>query len=264
MSERVKTEIAGGIAHVRLCRPEKRNGLDLPMFEGIVAAGEALKSDASVRAVILSGEGPAFCAGLDFKAFLSTPDAKERLLDRPGARAANVAQQVAWVWREVPVPVIAAIHGVCFGGGLQIALGADLRYATPDAKLSVMEAQWGLVPDMGASKTLLGLVAPDVAKELTYTARVVDGEEALKLGLVTRVVADPLAEAKVTAEAIAGRSPHAVRAAKRLYDAAPELSVKEAFLLETELQVALLGSPNQMEAVMAKMQKREPSFRDPE
>lgn len=265
MSEaRVIMERDGAVAHVKMNRPDKRNGLDLGMFEGLVEAGTALAADRSVRAVVLSGEGKAFSAGLDFMAFMSTPDVGQKLLHRPDETPANLAQRVAWVWREVPVPVIAAIHGQAFGGGLQIALGADLRYVRPDAQLSVMEIRWGLIPDMGASRTLLGLVRPDVAKELTFTGRIVSGEEAVALGLCTRLAEDPLAEALATARTIAEKSPHAIRAGKALFEQAPGLSVKEAFLLETQLQLPLLGSKNQMEAVQANLQKRAPSFVDPE
>lgn len=262
--ERVLVDRDGGIAHVRLNRPDKRNGLDLPLFEGLVAAGKALAADPSVRAVVLSGEGKAFCAGLDFMAFMSSAGAAPALLAQRGESPANLAQRVGWIWREVPAPVICAIHGVCFGGGLQIALGADLRYVHPEAQLSVMEIKWGLVPDMGASKTLLSLVPPDVAKELTFTGRIVSGEEAARLGLATRVEADPLAAALETARTIASKSPHAIRAAKRLYEAAPSLGVREAFELETELQLGLLGSKNQLEAVQANFEKRAPVFVDPE
>lgn len=265
MSEaRVIVEREGAVARVAMNRPEKRNGLDLPMFEGLVEAGRRLAADPAVRAVVLYGEGKAFCAGLDFAAFMATADVGPRLLARPDDSPANLAQRVAWVWREVPVPVIAAIHGQAFGGGLQIALGADLRYVRPDAELSVMEIRWGLIPDMGASRTLLSLVRPDVAKELTWSGRIVSGDEALSLGLATRVADDPLAAALETARAIAERSPQAIRGAKRLYERAPELDVPAAFALETQLQLGLLGSPNQMEAVQANMMKRAPVFRDPE
>ncbi len=265
MSEpRVIVERDGAVAHVKMNRPEKRNGLDLGMFEGLVEAGLALAADRSVRAVVLSGEGKAFCAGLDFMAFMAAADVGQKLLERPEGSPANLAQRLAWVWREVPVPVIAAVHGQAFGGGLQIALGADLRYVRPDAQLSVMEIRWGLIPDMGASRTLLGLVRPDVAKELTFTGRVVSGEEAVALGLCTRLAEDPVAEALETARTIASKSPHAIRAGKALFERAPELSVKEAFLLETDLQLTLLGSKNQMESVQANFQKREPRFVDPE
>lgn len=262
--ERVLVDRDGAVAHVRMNRPDKRNGLDLPMFEALVAAGQSLASDPSVRAVVLSGEGKAFCAGLDFMAFMTTAEAAPKLLEGREESPANLAQRVAWIWREVPVPVICAVHGVAFGGGLQIALGADLRYVHPHAQLSVMEIKWGLVPDMGASKTLLSLVPLDVAKELTFTGRIVSGEEAVRLGLATRVTEDPLADALETARSIASKSPHAIRAAKRLYERAPSLSVREAFELETELQLGLLGSRNQMEAVQANFEKRAPRFSDPE
>lgn len=258
--ERVLVTVEDHVAHVRLNRPDKRNGLDLAMFEAIVAAGERVAADPDVRAVVLSGEGKVFCAGLDWQAFLAMgAEASRRLLDRTGP--ANLAQRVAWVWREVPVPVIAAIHGAALGGGLQIALGADLRYAAPDARLSVMEVHYGLVPDMGLSKTLPGLVRADVAKELVLTGRTVSGEEAERIGLVTRVAADPLVAALTTAREIASRSPAAVRAGKRLLDAAPALDVAAAFRLETELQLALIGTPEQMEAVQATMTKRPAVFR---
>jgi enoyl-CoA hydratase/carnithine racemase len=255
-NERVTLSVDGHVAHVRLNRPDKRNGLDPALFQALVEVGRRLRTEPGVRAVVLAGEGPAFCAGLDFQAFLQTPNAKELLLERPADRPANLAQEVAWIWREVPVPVIAAIHGACFGGGLQIALGADLRLCTPDAKLC-------LVPDMSGSVTLLELLPLDVAKELTFTGRVFDGNEAKQLGLVTRVVDDPIAAATELARAIAARSPDAIRGSKALLDRAPRLSVREAFALESELQVALLGSPNQVEAVMARLQKRAAIFRDP-
>jgi enoyl-CoA hydratase/carnithine racemase len=262
--ERVIVQRDGAVAHVRMNRPDKRNGLDLPMFEGLVEAGWALSTDRSVRAVVLSGEGPAFCAGLDFAAFMSRADTAPKLLGGRDESPANLAQRVAWIWQEVPVPVIAALHGAAVGGGLQIALGAELRYVHPEAKLSVMEIKWGLIPDMSASKTLLSLVALDVAKELTFTGRIVSGEEAVRIGLATRAVDDPLAAALETARTIASKSPHAIRAGKRLLDAAPALSVRESFELETELQVSLLGSPNHLEAVQANLPKRAPAFTDPD
>ena len=261
---RILVSVENHIARVRLNRPDKRNGLDLPMFEGIVAAGEQILADRSVRAVVLSGEGPAFCAGLDVKAFFSMGDAGERLLYRPEGTPANLAQRVAWIWREIPVPVIAAVHGPCFGGGLQIALGADMRYVHPDAQLSVMEIKWGLVPDMALSKTLLNLIPMDLAKELTFSGRILDGEEAVALGLATRVVEDPVGEAMQMAELIANKSPDAIRAGKQLLDSAGALSVADAFLLETDLQVGLLASANTMEAVQANMMQRVPNFTDPD
>lgn len=264
MTERVITEIQGRVAHVRLNRPDRHNGLDLAMFEAIVAAARALHDRQDVRAVVLSGEGKSFCAGLDFKAFMADPEGNRRLLERPEGKPYNIAQAVSWVWAELPVPVVAALHGAVFGGGLQIALGADVRVASPDARMSVMEIEYGLVPDMGITQTLPRLVRADVAKELTFTGRVIQAEEARELGLVTRVSSEPLEEARALAEHIAGRSPHAIRHAKRLYREAEGASPHESFALETELQLELLGSPNQLEAVRARMTRSEPSFRDPE
>ena len=263
MSEpRVLVERDGAVAHVVMNRPDKRNGLDLAMFEGLVGAGTELAADRSVRAVVLSGAGKAFCAGLDFQSFMMLPDGGRRLLDRSGPSPANLAQRVAWVWRELAVPVIAAVHGSAFGGGLQIALGADLRMVHPEAQLSVMEIRWGLIPDMGISQTLTSVVARDVAKELTFTGRKVGGAEAVRLGLATRLSDDPVAEALSLARTIATKNPHAVRAAKRLFDETAGMPAAEALALETELQLPLLGSPNQLEAVQANFMRREPVFQD--
>lgn len=262
------TEVEGGVAHVRLNRPDKMNGLDMAMFEGIIAAGEALMEDNRVRAVVLSGEGRGFCAGLDFKSFMAsglTQGEGGALLARDlEVSPANVAQRIGWIWREIEVPVIAAIHGVAFGGGLQLALGADLRIVAPDAELSVMEIKWGLIPDMSITKTLLDLVPLDVAKELTWTGRRVTGEEAVRLGLATRVSDDPLATALELARTIAGKSPDAIRRGKYLLDTAGGLDVQAAFELETTLQLELLGSKNQLEAVRANFMKQTPKFKDPE
>jgi enoyl-CoA hydratase/carnithine racemase len=261
--DRVKVSIVDGVADVRLNRPEKRNGLDLAMFEGLIDTGIELSRDTSLRAVVLSGEGPAFCAGLDFKSFMTGGDeGRARMLERDGESAANRAQRVSWIWQEVPVPVIAAIRGQAFGGGLQIALGADIRLVAPDAQLSIMEIKWGLIPDMGITQTLPTLVGIDVAKELTFSGRIFDGAEAVQLGLATRVCVDPFAEAMTMATQIAARSPHAIRNAKRLFNEAPRLPQAAALKLETELQLELLGSHNQLEAVMANFQKRTPNFKD--
>jgi enoyl-CoA hydratase/carnithine racemase len=221
--------------------------------------------------VVLSGEGRAFCAGLDMASMSALAGASEApretprraLFERDGGSPANFAQQSAWLWRELPVPVIAAIHGVAYGGGLQIALGADVRFVAPDARLSIREAAWGLIPDMGGTQLLRGLVRPDVAKELTFTARIFSGEEAAALGLATHVSNTPLAAALALAEEIAAVSPDAVRSAKRLLNDAPLLS-SEAGLQREELeQGRLAGAPNQVEAVRAAFEKRAPRFRDP-
>ena len=264
MSERAQVTIDNAVATVRLSRPDKLNALDAAMFEGMIRAGEQIMADKSVRAVVLHGEGRAFSAGLDFASFMGNPDLMQKLLARDEKSLANVAQRIAWIWQEVQVPVIAAVHGVAFGGGLQIALGADIRYVTPDAQLSVLEIKWGLIPDMSITQTLTRLVPLDVAKELTFTGRIISGAEAVELGLATKVTKDPLADALETAKLIATKSPHAIRAGKTLLNEAPTMSRADALKLETALQVGLLGSPNQMEAVQANMMKRDPDFKDPE
>lgn len=266
MSNRVVTEFEDGVAIVTLNRPDKLNALDLDMFRAIGNAAQALGSQKSLRAVILRGAGRAFCAGLDFASFAAMAGGSggQELLERREGRLGNLAQHVAWVWQELPVPVIAAVHGVAFGGGLQIALGADLRIVAPDAQLSIMEIKWGLIPDMSGSQTLRRLVRLDVAKELTFTGRIVRGEEAVQLGLATRCAADPFAEALALAREIAGRSPDAIRAAKRLWNEATQLSVADGLALEQQLQLSLIGKPNQIEAVQANFQKRPPRFADPE
>lgn len=260
---RVLVTVEDHIATVTLNRPDKRNGLDLAMFEGIVAAGEQIARDSSVRVVILNGAGKVFCAGLDWGAFLAMgEEAGPKLLARPDGTPANVAQRVGWIWQELEVPVIAALHGAAVGGGFQIALGADVRVAHPDTQLSAMEIKYGLIPDMSITQTLFRLARPDVVAELLYTGRVLPASEGLGLGLVTRLSEDPLTAAQALAQEIAERSPHAVRACKKLLRGAVGLGPKESFLLETELQLGLLRTPNQMEAVMSVMQKRKPTFSD--
>jgi enoyl-CoA hydratase/carnithine racemase len=263
--ERVRVHVGeDGVATATMVRADKHNALDQAMVEGIIGAAEQLAGDRSVRAVVLHGEGPSFCSGLDIASFMAGPMGTDALLARDEGRAANFAQRTACDWAAVPVPVIAAIHGNCFGGGMQIALGADMRIATPDARLSIMEVKWGLVPDMGITQSLPRLVGIDVAKELTMTGRIVSGEDAAALGLVTRCADDPLEAALTLAREIAGRSPDAVRAAKRLYDQTwTSDDAVAALKLETDLQVALIGSPNQIEAVRAGMMKEPGNFTDP-
>ena len=262
MGERVTVSMEGGVADVRLNRPEKLNALDQAMFEALIATGETLSTDRALRAVVLSGEGRGFCAGLDFASFMAMAgdNAGRSLLSREADSPANFAQRAAWVWTEIPVPVIAAVHGVAFGGGLQVALGADIRIATPDAQFSVMEIKWGLIPDMSGTQTLRHLVRLDVAKELTFSGRVVSGREAVELGLATRVADDPHAAALALARDIAGKSPDAIRAGKRLLNASVVASREDGFRLEEQLQRELIGSPNQLEAVQANLEKRTPRF----
>jgi len=266
MNERVKVEVADHVATVTLNRPDKHNALDGPMFEGILAAVDEVASTRGVRAVVLHGAGPSFCSGLDVGA-IADPNSSvsmQQLLERKEGRRGNMAQRVCTEWIDLPMPVIAAIHGNCFGGGLQIALGADIRFAAPDARLSIMESKWGLVPDMGITQTLPRLLSIDLAKELTFTARIVSGEEAQRLGLVTHVADDPLAAAVELAREIAARSPDSMRAIKRLYNSAWVDGSEEPLRLETELQLRLIGSPNQMAAVAAGMTGKPGEFADPE
>jgi enoyl-CoA hydratase/carnithine racemase len=263
MSERITVQVSEGVADVRLARPDKLNALDGAMFEALVATGEKLAADRSLRAVVLSGEGRAFSAGLDVAGFSGGGGIRD-LFARSGSSPANFVQRAAWVWTELPVPVVAAIHGVAFGGGLQIALAADLRIVAPDARLSVMEIKWGLVPDMSGTQTLRRLVRLDVAKELTFTGRIVSGAEAVELGLATQLADSPRDAAFELAREIAGREPRAVRAAKRLLDASGVVGVEEGLRLEEELQRSLLGKPNQIEAVRANAEKRAPRYGDPD
>ncbi|HZK98464.1 MAG TPA: crotonase/enoyl-CoA hydratase family protein [Caulobacteraceae bacterium] len=273
MNDRVTIAIENGVADVRLTRADKMNALDDAMFSALIAAGERLKTENGLRAVVLSGEGRAFCAGLDMGSFGRMAEGP-RAAPAPASGApgpglasrthgiANRAQYAVWVWREIPVPVIAAVHGVAFGGGFQLALGADMRFVAPDARMAVLEIKWGLVPDMAGTLLMRHLAREDVVRELTYTGRIFSGEEALALGFATRVCADPRAEALAVAGEIAGKSPDAVRAAKRLLNAAPMVDAATGLIQETVAQVALIGRANQIEAVMANMGKRAPVFTD--
>jgi enoyl-CoA hydratase/carnithine racemase len=267
MADLVTIDIQGGVADVRLNRVDKYNALSPDMFKAIIEAGESLAENRAVRAVVLSGNGRGFCAGLDMGSFQGMASGggsgggTGNLLNRD-ERPENHAQRPAYVWKRLPVPVIAAVHGVAFGGGLQIALGADIRFATPDAKLSVMEIKWGLVPDMSLTQTLRDLVPLDVAKELTFTGRILSGTEAKALGLVTHVVDDPLAAARALAEEIAGKSPDAIRAGKRLFEESWRADARTGLELESRLQIALIGSKNQVEAVKANFENRPPVFSD--
>jgi enoyl-CoA hydratase/carnithine racemase len=261
--ERVRIEVADHVAVVTLIRPEKHNALDMPMFHGIIAAAAQVADEPGVRAVVLHGDGPSFCSGLDVLSLIGGADGLNGLTDPLRGEVPNRFQRAAYDWIRVPVPVIAALHGNCLGGGLQIALAADVRFAAPDARLSVMEVKWGLIPDMSITRTLPRLVGIDVAKELTYTGRIFGGEEALRLGVVTHVAEDPLAEARSLAAEIASRSPDAVRGAKRLFDEAWTGSDSETLSLEASIQLGLIGSPNQLAAVSAGATKQPAEFVDP-
>jgi enoyl-CoA hydratase/carnithine racemase len=267
MSDRVTIEIDGGVADVRLNRPEKMNAVDVGMFHALVEAGESIKADPSVRAVVLSGNGKGFCSGLDFENFqkmagaspdISVGDVGERNTDR----ITNIGQQACYVWTEMPAAVIAAVHGAAVGAGIQLALAADIRIVAPDAKLSVLEIRWGLVPDMTGTQMLPRLVGLDVAKELAFTGRMVSGSEAKALGLATSVADDPHAAALELAREIAGKNPYAIKGVKALLNMAGQAPLAEAFKAEERTMGSLIGSPNNVEAVTAYFEKRDPKFVD--
>ena len=251
-----------GVAHARLTRGDKMNALDPAMFTAIIEAGDVLAQTKGVRVVVLSGEGRAFCAGLDTASFGRTPDADEPELTERTYGNSNKFQQVAMTWRKLAVPVIAAVHGVCFGGGLQIASGADIRIIHPETRMSVMEMKWGLVPDMGGYALWRGLVRDDVLRELVYTNRIFSGAEAQLLGFATYNDEDPLARAMEIAREIANKNPGAIRSAKRLQAGMMERDTDAILLEESIEQHAIMRTPNQIEAVMAEMQKRAPKFED--
>ena len=265
-SDLVTIDIQNGIADVRLNREEKYNALSQDMFDAIIEAGQALASADDVSAVVLSGNGRGFCAGLDMASFASMSDGPRKpksdtdSLLAKDERPENRAQRPAMIWKQLPMPVISSLHGVVFGGGCQIALGTDIRIAAPDIKMSIMEIKWGLVPDMSITQTLRDIMPMDVAKELTFTGRILNGEQAKEVGLVTRVANDPLAAAMELAEEIAGKNPDAVRAGKALYEQAWHADARTGLELEAALQAQLIGTANQIEAVKANFEKRAPAF----
>jgi enoyl-CoA hydratase/carnithine racemase len=267
VNDRVRITLGpSGVAEVALNRPDKLNALDFEMFDALAGAIDRLRAEAGLRAVLLHGEGRAFCAGLDMERMgrigAGEPGGARDLRPRTHG-AMNSAQYIALGWRSLPVPVVASLQGVAFGGGLQVALGADLRLASADLRMSVMELKWGLVPDMAGIVLMRSLLRDDVVRELTFTGRIVAADEAERLGLVTRVCADPLAEARGMVEEMAQRSPDALRAAKRLLNqAAQGDSDAQLLLAESDEQTTLMGSPNQREAVRANLEKRAPVFHD--
>jgi enoyl-CoA hydratase/carnithine racemase len=272
MEQRIRVTMTDGVADVRLSRPDKMNALDQAMFEALVETGSGLAKQQGLRAVVISGEGRAFCAGLDMGRFaqMAAPAEGGKTVShelRLGTRShgsANASQYAVLVWQDIPVPVIAAVHGVAYGGGFQLALGADMRFVAPDTKMSVMEIKWGLVPDMGGMLLMPRLARGDVIRELTFSGRVFSGTEALALGFATRVCEDPYAGALAYAREVAGRSPHAVRAGKRLMQVMENGDAAAILRAESHEQVRLLGSANQKEAVLANLQKRAPNFAEVE
>ena len=270
MSDLVTIDIHDHIADVRLNRPDKMNAVNHEMWLAISEAGESLLGNRDIRSVVLSGNGRSFCAGLDMASFQGMADNAD---DAPGQgdslasgadRPENFFQRAAIVWKRVPVPVIGAIHGVAYGAGAQIALGADIRIAAPDMRFSILEIKWGLIPDVAITQTLRNLVSLDVAKELTFTGRILDGPAAKELGLVTHVSDDPLAHALELAREIASKSPDAIRAGKRLLDEAWFADERTGLELEARLQGRLIGRPNQIESIKANFEKRPPRFELPE
>ena len=276
MAERVTIDIENHIAQVRLQRADKMNAVDSAMFDALIEAGESIAANGDIRAVVLSGEGRAFCAGLDMQSFslmqqeASGEDTSGMSGDVVGRAAleprthgiANRFQKAVWVWRETPVPVIAAVHGVAFGGGFQIALAADMRFVRPDTRLSVLEIKWGLVPDMGGTQLMRHLARDDIIRELTYTGREFTGAEAKEYGFATRVCDDPLAEATEVAREIAQKSPDAIEANKRIFNQAPYLSDADGLLLESVEQDKLMLTPNQIESIAAAIAKRAANFKN--
>lgn len=270
MSDRVLIDISDGIAHVRFNRPDKRNALDGDQFAAIVDAGESLKGNKNVNVVVVSGEGKSFCAGIDLASLGGmasgergngerTPQAS----DMADGRITHLGQQAAWVWQELPMPVVAAVHGHALGGGCQIALGADIRIAHPDTKFSVRETYWGLVPDMAGTVLMQGLVRADVMKDIVLSARIFDGREAHAIGIATRLSDDPLSDAFEWAREICGRSPDAVRGAKRLLNRLTVEFAAQQFAAEREIIGGLIGKANQREAVMSDFEKRAPAWSEP-
>lgn len=259
---RVTLEVTDHIAHVQLNRPEKRNAVDPEMFEALIATGQEVAAS-QARAVVLSGAGEGFCAGIDIGSLggMIGKDIEAMIMPRThGGGTTNQWQEVAMIWHRLEVPVIAALHGVCFGAGLQIALGADVRIAAPDTRLAVMEMKWGIVPDMGGMVLLPRLVRSDVLRKLVYTAAPIDAAQAERWGLVTEIAEDPLAAAFALAEDIAGKSPKAIRAAKALISIAEQENAEAVLLAESRFQAGLIGSKEQMEVIAAQFAKRAPVF----
>lgn len=266
MNERVNVEIEDGVASVMLNRADKHNAVDMAMFEGLVAAGESLQHAPGLRAVVLSGAGDNFCSGIDVSVFndQGIGAVGARLMEPRAGSPANIFQSAAWVWQEIPVPVIAALRGVVYGAGLQIALGADIRYAAPDVRMSIMEIKWGLIPDMAISCTARGLLSPDRIKELAFTGRTLTAAEALDAGLVTSLADQALEAANALAREVAGRSPDAIRAIKKLFNASWQADAPASLRHEAALQLEVMRGANQGEAVRANVEKRTAEFTDPD
>ena len=277
MKDRISIHVGGGVADVQLIRADKMNALDDAMFAALIEAGQTVAEDKAVRAVVLSGEGRAFCAGLDMGNFGRMADAPASDASKADGGSAsdvtkglalrthgisNRAQYAVWTWREAPVPVIAAVHGFAFGGGFQLMLGADIRIVHPEARMSVMEIKWGLVPDMAGTAIMRGLARDDVVRELTYTGRQFTGVEAEAMGFATMLSEEPRAQALAMAREIAGKNPDAIVAAKKIFNSSADLSYAELLMQESVLQDNIIRTPNQVEAVLSTMEKRAGQYKD--
>lgn len=260
--DKIKIDIQDHVAVVSLNKPEKLNALDLEMMEQLISVAEELANNAVVRVVVLTGEGRAFCAGMDLANFMEGSEIDKVPLTERTHGTANLFQKPAMVWRELPVPVIAAGQGIVFGGGLQIFSGADIRYVTPDCKLSILEMKWGMIPDMAGTQLWRHTVRDDIIRELTYTHRIFSGEEAVQYGFATHLSETPLEAAMALAKEIASKSPSAIVKAKKVLNAAPYLDVAEGLQLESSEQADIIKKKNQMEAVYAGIQKRVGKFED--
>lgn len=257
----VTTTVTDGIAGVELTRPDKLNGLTLQTLDGLIDAARRLRADRTLRGVVLTGAGPSFCSGLDFGTVMKDPAGVARgFVPRPW-RGTNTFQEACWAWRRIPVPVVAAVHGHCYGGGLQIALGADFRFTTADAQWSVLEAKWGLIPDMSGIQALSQQVGLDVAKRLTMTGEVIDGTEAVRLGLATEVSEDPVRDAYALLNQIATRSPDSVAATKRIFERTWTSGARSTFRWERLEQALLLGAANTKVVRAAAAKKIPPQYR---
>ncbi len=261
---RISIDINDHIADVKMIRGDKMNAIDDDMFEALIEAGAVLANDGNVRCVVLSGEGRGFCAGLDLSMFKMPGDKEDSLLGSkltPRTHGiANKPQKAVWTWRELPVPVIAAVHGVAIGGGLHIMLGADIRYIHPETKCAIMEMKWGIIPDLSTSQIMIHSVREDIIRELYYTNRMFSGADAQKYGFATHTSHFPHTDAMAMAEIIASKNPEAIQGAKKLLNEAPYLNQADGLILESEIQDSIIGRPNQIQAVMAGMMKQKGEF----
>lgn len=251
------------IATISLDRPDKKNALNLELFDALIDAGKQVAKNPSIRVVILKGNGSCFCAGLDLNSFMADPSSEFNKPLQPRSHGmTNKWQQAVWTWQQCPVPVIAAVHGYALGGGLQLMAGADIKIVHPETQLSIMEMKWGIIPDMSATQLWRHNVRQDILKELCFTNRMFSGIEAVNFGFATRCSEDPIQEAQLLADQIIHKNPDAIRRAKQLFNEAPYNNQEDGLLLESVLQDQVIRKENQMEAVFAQIQKRPPNFKD--